>query len=547
MNFRMKKSFEALGLRWSRTKERGATAVVIALCLTLLMGAAAMSFDVANLALQRQKLQNLTDAAAQAGAVYLRDNPKDLAGAKQAALNYAYTYDKSFKLADMTLYCIVPSNGAATNPDVAPGNIGILCDPLTNANKKCDQNVCAIVCDLPGAICNAIRVSKDENVDFYFAPAIGIPNGSTGAVASISCAKSCGSGGTPNPLDIAIIADRTPSMSDTDFNAMKAGIEGGIALMTPEYQLVTFGAIHRSNPDASAPQCKTKLGPQSTIYSGTDHPALGQYNGYYLDKGARQGSWMPLGFSDNYLSGHLGDPAGTRTLNTTTIAAGNLGYQVECMNHVDQNHMTGYPWNTHLAAPLKEAANLLLKVKTSNLQALSDTRGLRPELKDIPVKRWIIFETDGQPTDTMGNNSKPYKDTTPALTTQQKLDSVKVGNLIEPTAPGDAMKGCQDLVNVATSAKAAGIGIIMIAYGAATTATCGSLQVRDQMAAAASNAPNGSPSLASKCENASSVALENGDKDYFFCAATGADLKEVFKTVIGMTSSSNTKFVKMPK
>ena len=68
MRFRMKKSIEALGLRWSRTRERGATAVVIALTLVLVMGAAAISFDTANLAWQRQTLRNITDAAAQAGA-----------------------------------------------------------------------------------------------------------------------------------------------------------------------------------------------------------------------------------------------------------------------------------------------------------------------------------------------------------------------------------------------------------------------------------------------------------------------------------------------
>jgi len=75
MKFRMKKSFEAIGLRWSRTRERGATAIVIALTLTLVMGGAAFSFDTANLALQRQTLRNITDASAQAGASYLPNDP----------------------------------------------------------------------------------------------------------------------------------------------------------------------------------------------------------------------------------------------------------------------------------------------------------------------------------------------------------------------------------------------------------------------------------------------------------------------------------------
>jgi hypothetical protein len=122
-----------------------------------------------------------------------------------------------------------------------------------------------------------------------------------------------------------------------------------------------------------------------------------------------------------------------------------------------------------------------------------------------------------------------------------------VNNSIEPAAPGDATKGCQDLVKVAASAKAAGIGIIMIAYGDATTASCGTYKVRDQMAAAASNAPDGSASTSSKCDTPAAITAENNDTDYFFCASTAADLQKVFETAIGRTSSPKTKFVKMPK
>lgn len=543
MNSRVKKSFEAFGLRWSRRRDRGATALVVALCLTLLMFAAAVSFDTANLAMKRQTLQNVTDAAAQAGASYL----PNVAAAKAAANEYFHRYDRDLGDTsynpDLNAYCIVQSAGVkpVTGALVAAG-----CDPnpgttvnYTNGDgvTHCDDQLCAIDCTLANAKCNALQVTANKDVPYYFAPAIGIQNGSTGAVTSVSCRNGCGSGGTPNPLDVAIIADRTPSMSNTDFDAMKKGIETSLPLMTPEYQFVTMGTIHRSNVTDPNAACQTKLGAAVT----TDR------NGYYPDKGARAGEWMPLDFYNNYLSGTLGDPVGTRTLNTTTKSITNLGYQVECMDHVDTSHMTGYPWNTHLGAPLKEAANLLLGVKTSNLKTLSDARALRPELKNVAVKKWIIFETDGQPTDTMGSTSKPYRDTTTPLTPTQKADSVKVGNFIEPTAPGQAQQGCQDLISVATSAKNAGIGIIMIAYGDATSATCGSLNVRDVMASSASNAPDGQASKASTCSSPGAITTENGDNDYFFCASTAADLQKVFETAIGMTSSSKTKFVKMPK
>jgi Flp pilus assembly protein TadG len=561
MKITMKNSFEAFRLRWSRTRERGATAVVIALCLTLVMAAAAVSFDTANLALQRQSLQNLTDAAAQAGAVYLRDDTKNLIGAQKAAFDYAYSYDKSFTLADVTLWCIVPSNGDAVHPDVAPGNIPAVCDPLVYTGKKCNESLCSFPITLPSsATANAIRIKHTGTVDFYFAPAIGIKNGSTGAVASVSCAKSCGSGGIPNPLDIAIVADRTPSMSDQDFDAMKNGIAAGLATMTPEYQFVTLGTINRSQASPTDAECLTSQGAPVALVSGKA-PST------YPVGGARAGKWMPLGFSNSYLTGTLGDAVGTRTL-IQTKNKNNLGYEVQCMDHVSTANLmvsgtsvSKFPWGTSLAAPLKAAAQTLLFPNNSNLATLTTGRKV---LTSAPTKKWVIFETDGQPDETMGYNanastdghgnvtSPGYKDTN---TSAGSTDVLTVGQ--EPTAltPSNDVLGCQNLVDVATSAKKAGndVNIIMIAYGAATTATCGkvnnkNIYVKDQMAAAASPV-NGSPSLADKsCTSVNGQpAAENADGDYFFCASTAADLQNIFKTAIGMASSPNTKFVRMPK
>lgn len=508
MNSRMKKSFEAVGVRWSRTKERGATAVVIALCLTLLMAAAAMSFDTANLALKRQTLQNLTDAAAQAGAVHLRDFPTDLAGAQQAAFDFAHAADATFTLADVTLWCIVPSTGATKQ--IAPGNIGPVCNPIILTGKVCDENLCAIPCTASGASCNAIRVKHEGNVLFYFAPAIGIPSGSTGAVTSVSCAKSCGSGGKPNPMDVAIIADRTPSMDDGEVTQMKAGIKSSLEIMTPEYQFATLGTIHKSNAP-TANDCKTLL-PIKTA-PGTE------------------GTWTPLGFSNNYLTGDLTSPAGSRKLKPVTAHKTTLGEQVGCMNNQDPGNA---PWYTHLAAPLKAAARVLLGKSgtTSGITAqMTSDRNLLTD--NAPVTKWIFFETDGQPMETM-----------------KASDSTSLDTATDPSAPGDDAKGCKNLETVATNAKKAGndIKIVMIAYGDATTAYCGSGRVKDTMARAASPA-NGNPSLADKsCTSKNGQpAAENTDGDYFYCAATGADLQSVFKTAIGSASSSTTKFVRMPK
>lgn len=530
----MKKHFAALGLRWSRTRDRGATAVVIALCMVILCGSAAFSFDLANLTWSRQTLRNITDAAAQAGASSLPDTT----AAKAAALAYFARYDTSY-VPQVKALCMAVSTGG-TKP--AAGAISAAtCDPNPGVTTTylngvggviCDQNFCAIPCDNAGAVCNAIKVYAVKTVPFYFAPVIGIPSGTTGAITSVSCSNSCG--GMLNAMDVAIIADRTPSMSNGDFNAMKSGIETTLQSMTPEYQLVTLGTIHRSNALATDP-CKTHLGPVVQPSKTT---------GYYLDGGARAGKWLPLaqgttatGFSSSYLTGTLGSTG--RTLPLTS----GLGYQVDCMDHYDSTAMidpktnqSNYPWGTHLAAPLKAAARLLLGSDQSNLSALSAQRAtlLKP---GSTVKQWIILETDGQPDETMGYNSKPYKDTT-GTSNDQTLDS------IEPSSPGaGSSQACTNLIKVAAAAKTAKINIITIFYqgSSKTIPSCGTQNVAQVLAATASNADNGLPSTAP-----SNCATANSDSDYYFCASDGTQLAKIFSTALQAAESADTRFVQMP-
>ncbi len=66
------------------------------------------------------------------------------------------------------------------------------------------------------------------------------------------------------------------------------------------------------------------------------------------------------------------------------------------------------------------------------------------------------------------------------------------------------------------------------------------------LAAAASNAPNRSPSLADdNCTTTAGAAAENSDGDFCFCAATGAQFASFFATTVSQISST-TKFVTMP-
>ena len=530
MNVRMKQSFEVLGLRWSRTRERGATAIVIALTMTILMGAAALSFDTANLALQRQTLRNITDAAAQAGASYL---PGDPAGAVTAALDYAHKSDLSYT-PTVTLWCMVASTGATKQ--VAPGSISPWnCNPGGSGYLNgvggvvCDTFFCAIPCPAT-ATCNTVRVSGQKNVPFYFAPAIGINSGSTGAVSSVSCRGACGTA-QPNAMDIAFVADRTSSLTAPVFASMQSGITSTLASMTPEYQFVTLGTIHKST---------TKNGCDTYLAANSDNKPV--------DGADRVGNWMNMNFSNDYLTGNL--TSTSRSLNGSSKLVTN----VNCMNQASQ------PWGTHLAAPLKAAARMLLNpsLPGNNLGTLSTARqAILPT--GATVKQAIIMETDGVPEESIGFNGYLVNSSGPPLykDSNTSTGSTNLTDATDPVSgsPWNGEQGCTNLKTVAANAKAAGITVIMIGYGQANTAKCSvnynngttsGSNVDDVLAAAASPAPNGSASTANNdCTTTAGAAAENADGDFYFCAANGAQLAGIFSTAVSQITST-TKFVRMP-
>lgn len=511
----MKKSLVAPALRWNRARERGATAVVIALCLTLVLAAAAMSFDIANLALQRQTLRNLTDAAAQAGASYLRDFPSDPQGAQDAALAYLKRDDPTFTADNVTLMCIVPST--VIDKKVAPGNIPGLCNPgpytanVCNENFCCDEEFCAIYCPITAPKCNGVRVTTHKDVPFYFAPAIGIKQGETGATTSVSCINSCG--GNINPMDVAFVLDRTTSLSSNDFSAMKKGVQDALATMTPAYQLVTLGAMHKSTTDSKG--CETNL-PTTT----TSRPA---------DVAAGAGNWMTTNFSSDYLK-------------TSSVLYNNL----TCMNQSAQ------PWGTHLAAPLKAAARTLLYPNANKISLDNIRKTNLP--KDAPaVQKVIIMETDGVPEETIGYNGT-FGSTTYKWTTAWGSDATRLllGNSLDPSSrnPGSpgGNAGCSNLLTVAQEAKDAGILVIMVGYGDATKSTqhCDKYNSNNSSIARDVLAQAASPYNGRASKALDDCVAANSDKDNYFCAANGADLAKIFPTIMNQVSTYYTRLVQMP-
>jgi hypothetical protein len=404
---------------------------------------------------------------------------------------------------------VVASTGAAKT--VKAVQIPFTCNPgpapydaAHYPGLRCNTSLCSIPCVAEeGDICNTVRAADSKVVPFDFAPIIGVDSGDTGSVASAACKGSCGSE-PPNPLDVVIVADRTPSMADPDRKAMVAGIEGALLSMDQTQHYVALATIHKSKNNSS---CTTEDTPSS--------------------EGASAGKWVPVPFSNNYLT-----TTKTPSLNTSSTMVKGL----ECMPASTQGN-----FGTHLAGALKGAARYLLGLDSNNLSSLPPRSG--------EPRKVIIFETDGQPDETLDGGSTK-------LTTKGDVGTGRnyYGN-------GNGIKGCENFRDVANQVKAAGITLVTIGFGSANVAACErplvvtprveertprAPWVRNYLSAAASPAVDGAPSAAgSDCSTESTRTTENGDGDYFYCAATGSELGPIFASAVNAVSSS-IRLIQMP-
>jgi len=475
----------------SESGERGAIAVLSALLMVVVLAVAALGVDIATQVNQLQKLHDTIDSAAQAGAYRL---PGSGTTAKADALAFAAKNDPAAPVPTVTFFCVVASKASGSTWVVDSTQIPATCNPATAGPSftgfVCNATICSIPCTIAEA-CNVIRVSDAKPVPFSFAPAIGITTGGTGSVTSVACKGSCGNP-PQNPMDVAVVADRTGSMSTTDIGAMITGIKSMFQVMTPSQQYVSLGTIGWSDPAAPS-NCKSNDSTSSpSSFSDTS------------------GVWMPVPFSNDYLN------PGTTTVNTSSQL-------VQAVNCLTNQSGTG----THLAAPMKAAARYLLGNDPNNLGSLPARTG--------NVRKAIIFETDGTP-------NEKYTGGSTALNLSGGIGS----------AAANTDLACSNFTTVAANAKSAspGILVVTVAFNMATTDKCstagGSVRIDQTMAAAASPTPSGTASDANfDCATAAGRNSENADGDYFFCGGTGADMASIFKTAFGQLSTG-IKLMQLP-
>lgn len=589
----------AVRQRMESRDERGAYALLMAVVLVLVMALAAISVDIASHVDSKQRLRDTMDAAAQSAALAFDDaNPSAAvaAAARQAAQRNGH--DGPLNISN---WCVVASTGA--DKLVNTRQITSTCDPgwgtpYTAANPKyaglvCDETLCFIPCDITKGKCNTVRLEGSRDVDYNFAPAIGYDKGNTGSVVTVACKGSCGTE-SPNPLDIVIMADRTASMLSQDRTAMKSAILASLQTMNPAMHHVAFGSLHKSRTsgfthkteyvrptapavptyedcqvapkygnwttdwrgrrtwtsNAAGRACETRNNqaeatyeaakkvwedseaafPKNTGWDGTgdtngdgycktEAVRVGTGSGRTAANTRSEGTWIPVPFKDDFLL------EGGALNNSSELVDG-----VNCLYESASGE-----YGTHLAGALKGAARYLLN--GARLPSASARPGT--------PRKVIIFETDGMP-DEVGSagGSTSLNDDQDVFAGQQ---STATNN-----NPKNGNAGCNNFKQVAQRAKDAGILIITIGFGAANTAGCeryvdytGEQKVRDVLAAAASPVAAGTPSTAGACVTDAEIAAENSDGDYFFCAAKGGELADIFRTALTQLSGG-VKLLKMP-
>jgi hypothetical protein len=195
-----------------------------------------------------------------------------------------------------------------------------------------------------------MKLTASSTVPYYFAPVFGFTQGNTGAVRATACRGFCGN--PSEPLDVAIVFDRTRSMTDADMANAKSGVLAVLEAYNDDLQWVGLVGLPYHNPSN---RCATNM---TQVYPPTA--------GY-----ATSPQWQLVGLSSDYQNSD-------GSLNTSS----QLVSTINCLQRTPSGLVVADPnaggGHTNLGDPMDAAGDLLL------------AQG-RPEVPDV-----VIFFTDGE-------------------------------------------------------------------------------------------------------------------------------------------------------
>jgi hypothetical protein len=229
--------------------EEGAVAVLTALLLIVIFASVAFAIDLARLRHERHVLQAAVDLASLAGAGHLPVQGAAEAGvAASAARQIAVANAPGLAGGglDVTFKCIVAGLDDGSIADMSyacgPAGGGTWGSGWTLKRSKAfhDCNPYA------GDLCNTIIARASSIVPYFFAPVIGVNQGSTGAVRGAACKGFCGDPSAP--LDVVMVLDRSTSMTNGDMANLKNAALSVLDVYDPAIQSVALVALPYTDP-----------------------------------------------------------------------------------------------------------------------------------------------------------------------------------------------------------------------------------------------------------------------------------------------------------
>jgi hypothetical protein len=259
--------------------QEGVVAILTAILMVVLLAAVAFAIDVARIRHARQVAQASVDLGSLAGADLLPAQGAAAATvAEQEALRVALANDPSLTSSQLavTFSCVVSDpegDGGADSLDVP-----LSCGPASGVNwpggwTTKGQKAFHVCNPYAGDLCNAIVVVASDTVNFYFAPVIGIDQGSTGAVSSVACRGYCGQAATP--MDVMMVIDRTTSMSVADLQQAKDAANAVLQIYSPRIQhvgltVLPYGGCTAVNQGYPNPSATWNMVPLNSNYRRND-------------------------------------------------------------------------------------------------------------------------------------------------------------------------------------------------------------------------------------------------------------------------------------
>jgi hypothetical protein len=376
---------------------RGQVIILFAIVLVVIVLFAGIVVDLGMLRNDRQTLLNTMDAAALAGGSRLPVDGSVAPTGGSARSQYtlanaliASTISANYpSLTDYTIVykCLIGVDTSNPPQPYISRDIPAVCDPhysLGHAPSASDFVGAGAIrvssCDpRVGDKCNAVAVTGIATTTYVLAPVVGIKTGSTGAVQSAACRGPCGQSPL-TPVDVALVIDRTGSMSGTDTKNAKAAANSIVSLYNPALQWLALGTLGPSK----IPPGSCLAAPDGSI--GTANPA-----------DLRR--WVPVGLSG----------AGSSISPTYAKVSSNIS----CYT----NSSTG----TDLADPVTMAAYELIHNGRAG------------------VRKGIILETDGQPNEAVGSgpNYCALADAAATAAKNQGIEIFTIGFGLAPSDGGD--------------------------------------------------------------------------------------------------------------